>query len=92
MGPWNSDAAPGRALRAVHEHDALVKEGLADFVGAGEVLRLLGLAAFLDQGVDAGLVGIGGAALEEVLGVKLQDVVPSIFSFGFICRLTFCTV
>lgn len=74
MGPWNSDAAPGRALRAVHEHDALVKEGLADFVGAGEVLRLLGLAAFLDQGVDAGLVGIGGAALEEVLGIKLQDV------------------
>ena len=55
MGPWNSDAAPGRALRAVHEHDALVKEGVADFVGAGEVLRLLGLAAFLDQGVDAGL-------------------------------------
>ena len=48
---------PAHALRRVLEQDALGRELVADGVGAGEVARLLGGDAFVDQRLDAGVVG-----------------------------------
>src|SRR5690606_10453872 len=66
-------ARPADALRGVLELDAFVGQLRADRVGTGEIARLLGRRAFVDQRLDARIVLGGGAACEPRGRILLQQ-------------------
>ena len=68
-----SGALPAHALRRVLQQYSFVGELLADRVGTGEVAVLLRFVAFVDQGLDAGVVVAGGTAREPGFVRLLQQ-------------------
>src|SRR5690606_4543583 len=70
--PLDALPHPPHALRRVLEQDAFAGELVADGVGAGEISRLLGRGAFLDQGLDADVVLARGAPCEPFVRLLLQ--------------------
>src|SRR5699024_1193754 len=69
-----STPAPAHAGRGVFQQHALGGQLVTDGVGAGEVARLLGAGALVDQRLDAGIVVAPGAAAGEPPGrILLQQ-------------------
>src|SRR5690606_37802254 len=71
--PLVSAPAPAHAGGGVFQQHALGGQLVTDRVGTGEVARLLGGGALVDQRLDAGIVPVVAATAEPLRGVLLQQ-------------------